>query len=126
MFTTAKTQVLRLFTNADARADVVCRRHGQIMVLMHELQPLLVPPDNYVSQPISLQRFKHYFEVMAGAVRALQANAAAAHGSQAAQAATVSENCCHWSSLTGPAVNVLSLVAQMTAQLPVAACHEVT
>lgn len=109
----------------NSKHHLKCRHHGQILVVMHELQPLLVPPDNSALQLIGLQRFKHYFEVLAGAVKVLQGNAAATHEPLAAHTASRPEDCCHWTNLTGPAVNVLNLVAQMTTQLPVAACHEV-
>lgn len=108
-----------------------CRHHGEVIVLMQELGPLLTPRDHTPLEPNGLQRFKHYFEAMAQALQSFQAAAeSAGHASVAATPADLAMQCnCHgfhWTCLTLPAVNVLTLLARLTQQLPVTACCQVT
>lgn len=94
---------------------------------MQELSPLLTPADNLPLQPAGLQRFRHYFEAMAHALQGLQAAQPPVHASGAAHPA---DSACdgqsfHWTGLTLPAVNVLTLLARLSQQLPATACCQV-
>lgn len=93
---------------------------------MQELGPLLIPPDNMPLEHTGLQRFKQYFEALAHALLACQADEAALHAPAAAHPAHVASDGFHWSCLTVPAGNVLMLVATLAQQLPMTACCEVT
>ena len=100
------------------------------MLLMQELGPLLTPPDHAPLGPKGLQRFKLYFEAMAQALQSCQAAETAGHASVAARTADSAMQCddhsFHWTCLTPPAVNVLTLLARLSQQLPVTACCQVT
>ena len=92
------------------------------MVLMQELRPLLTPPVNMPLQHTGLQRFKHYFNAIAHALPACQADEPAF---VAALSQVPAADGFHWTCLTAPAANVLMLTARLTQQLPVTACCEV-
>ena len=93
------------------------------MVLMQELGPLLTPPDKKPLEHTGLQRFRQYFDAMAHALSACQAE------EPASGAACIDKPVADgfdWTCLTLPAANVLMLVARLTQQLPVTACCEVS
>lgn len=93
------------------------------MVLMQELGPLLTPPDNMPLEHTGLQRFKRYFNAIAQALPACQADDPASAAADAEKPAT---DGLHWTCLTVSAVNILTLVAKLTQHLPATACCEVT
>ena len=90
---------------------------------MQELGPLLTPPDNMPPEHAGLQRFKHYFNAIAHALPACQANEPASAPADPERPVT---DGLHWTCLTVPAVNILALFAKFTQQLPATACCEVT
>ena len=92
------------------------------MVLMQELRPLLTPPVNMPLQHTGLQRFKHYFNTIAHALPACQADESEF---VAALPQVPAADGFHWICLTVPAANVLMLTARLTQQLPVTACCKV-
>lgn len=92
------------------------------MVLMQELGPLLTPPDNMPLEHTGLQRFKHYFDAIAHALPACQADELASAAADPDKPAT---DGLHWTCLTVPAVNMLTLVAKLIQQIPATACCKV-
>ena len=103
----------------------ICRHRGQAVAILHELLPLLFPPESSAPEGAALQRFQHYFEGIAGVLRSIQADTNAPDDSAPAQAANTATDCFHWAALNPPAHNLLRLFARMTQQLPVATCCEV-
>ena len=96
---------------------VQCRHHAQVLLLMHELTPLLLPPAPEVLQTAGLQCFKQYFDITSEALKALQTEAVTAQAKEPGGSVKAGANCFDWTALDAASAGVLTLAGRLCQQV---------
>lgn len=89
-----------------------CRHFHVLVPLLEELQPLLLPPEQSCLQPIGLQRFRAYFQLVNDALEALLST------SSLEGAPALGQNPADLISLDAASTVVLQLAAQLCQAMP--------
>ena len=93
---------------------------------MQELLPLLSLPAPETLQPAGLQRFRHYLDTTAEALKALQAEAVTAQAQQQAGPVKATTGGFDWTGLDAASSGVVTLAGRLCQQLDPHLCSQVT
>ncbi|DBA67372.1 TPA: hypothetical protein ACH3X2_001663 [Trebouxia sp. C0005] len=91
--------------------------HAQVLPLMHELIPLLLPPAPEVLQPAGLQRFKQYFDATSEALKALQTETVTAQVNEPGGSVKAGADCFDWTALDAASAGVVTLAGSLCQQV---------